>query len=49
MAKNYYEILGVSKTANDDELKSAADYITDTNDRDGVAAAVARFVLRKED
>lgn len=31
-----------------EELKEIADYVTDTNDEDGVAKAIERFVLRSE-
>lgn len=30
-----------------DQVKEAADYVTDTNDRDGVAKAIEKFVLKR--
>ena len=32
-----------------DEVKNIADYITDTNDNDGVAKAIERFVLKRKE
>ena len=37
--------LGVAMGNADSEVKQAADYITDTNDEDGAAKAIVRFVL----
>lgn len=47
---NDYEMLrtvgfGVAMGNGDEEVKKIADYITDTNDEDGVAKAIERFVL----
>ena len=48
---NDYEMLkavgfAVAMENGEDEVKAIADYITDTNDRDGVAKAIERFVLK---
>lgn len=48
---NDYEMLeevgfGVAMENAEEVLKKVADYITDTNDNDGVAKAIERFVLR---
>lgn len=40
--------IGVAMKNGRPDLKEAADYITDTNDEDGVAAAIDRFVLATE-
>ena len=32
-----------------DSLKAAADYVTLTNDEDGVAAAIEKFIFNKEE
>ena len=40
--------LGVAMQNAIPEVKEAADYITDTNDREGVAKAIEKFVLAKE-
>lgn len=40
--------IGVAMKNGKEELLAAADYITDTNDEDGVAAAIDRFVLKAE-
>lgn len=40
--------IGVAMKNGRPDLKKAADYITDTNDEDGVAAAIERFVLATE-
>jgi len=29
----------------DDKVKNSADYITDTNDKDGVAKVIEKFIL----
>lgn len=39
---------GVAMGNGKQQILDAADYITDTNDEDGVAAAIYRFVLEKE-
>ena len=36
---------GVAMANADDEVKEVADYVTDSNDEDGVAKAIARFVF----
>ena len=40
--------IGVAMKNGKEELLAAADYITDTNDEDGVAAAIHRLVFRTE-
>ena len=40
--------LGVAMGNASDEMKKLADYVTDTNENDGVAKAIERFVLRAE-
>lgn len=40
--------IGVAMKNGRPDLKEAADYITDTNDEDGVAAAICKFVLEAE-
>lgn len=40
-----YAGLGIAMGNGEDYVKSAADYITDTNNNDGVAKAIERFVL----
>ena len=40
---------GVSMGNAVDSLKSAADYVTLTNDEDGVAAAIEKFIFNKEE
>lgn len=52
-AMNDYEMLkkvgfAVVMENGDEELKAFADYVTVTNDEDGVAKAIERFVLKKE-
>lgn len=42
-----YAGLGVVMKNGSDELKEIADYITDTNDNDGVAKVIEKFVLNK--
>ncbi|MEK6264881.1 MAG: HAD hydrolase family protein, partial [Clostridium sp.] len=37
--------LGVAMGNGDDDVKAAAKYITDDNNRDGVAKAIEKFVL----
>ena len=37
--------LGVSMGNGDEEIKNRADYITDTNDNDGVAKVIEKFIL----
>lgn len=39
--------LGVAVGNAEPEVRAAADYVTDTNDRDGVAKAIERFVLKR--
>ena len=39
--------VGVAMANADEELKAAADYVTDTNDADGVAKAMDKFVFNK--
>lgn len=48
---NDYEMLktvgfGVAMKNGDERVKAVADYVTETNDEDGVAKAIERFVLR---
>lgn len=38
--------LGIAMANGDERLKAIADYVTDTNDNDGVAKAFARFVIK---
>lgn len=40
--------IGVAMKNGKEELLAAADYITDTNDEDGVASAIRRFVFKTE-
>lgn len=40
-----YAGIGVAMKNGNDEVKAVADYITDTNDQDGVAKAIEKFVL----
>lgn len=42
-----YAGLGIAMNNAIDELKEIADYITDTNDNDGVAKAIEKFVLKE--
>ena len=42
-----YAGLGVAMANAFDEVKKAADYITDTNENDGVAKAIEKFILEK--
>ncbi|MDU5107506.1 MULTISPECIES: sugar-phosphatase [unclassified Clostridium] len=42
-----YAGLGVAMANAFDEVKEAADYITDSNDNDGVAKAIEKFILEK--
>ena len=39
--------LGVAMENGIDKVKAIADYVTDTNDNDGVAKAIEKFVLNK--
>lgn len=41
-----YAGIGVAMKNGNDEVKAVADYITDSNDEDGVAKAIEKFVLR---
>ncbi|ETP72846.1 HAD-superfamily hydrolase, subfamily IIB [Lachnospiraceae bacterium JC7] len=43
-----YAGLGVAMENAQDALRSRADYITDTNDNDGVAEVIEKFILEKE-
>lgn len=38
--------IGVAMANGEDSVKAAADYVTDTNDADGVALAIEKFVFR---
>jgi Cof subfamily protein (haloacid dehalogenase superfamily) len=40
--------MGIAMENATEELKAAADYITDTNDNDGVAKAIEKFILNRE-
>jgi hydroxymethylpyrimidine pyrophosphatase-like HAD family hydrolase len=40
-----YAGLGIAMSNAKDSIKKIADYITDTNDNDGVAKAIKKFVL----
>lgn len=42
-----YAGLGIAMGNAFDEVKAAADYITDTNENDGVAKAIEKFILEK--
>ena len=42
-----YAGLGIAMGNAFDEVKEAADYITDTNENDGVAKAIEKFILDK--
>ncbi len=39
-----YTGVGVAMGNAEDEVKSMADYVTDTNDNDGVAKAIYKFI-----
>jgi hydroxymethylpyrimidine pyrophosphatase-like HAD family hydrolase len=39
--------IGVAMGNAEEDLKTVADYITDTNDNDGVAKAIEKFVLNR--
>jgi len=41
-----YAGLGVAMGNAEDKVKREADYITDSNDNDGVAKAIKKFMLR---
>ena len=41
-----YAGLGIAMGNAFDEVKEAADYITDSNDNDGVAKAIEKFILQ---
>ena len=43
-----YAGLGVAMANGQDAVKSRADYITDTNDNDGVAKVIEKFILGME-
>jgi Cof subfamily protein (haloacid dehalogenase superfamily) len=42
-----YAGLGIAMANATDDLKAAADYVTDTNDNDGVAKAIEKIVFEK--